>query len=325
MKPNPVLVIGGSGTLGVHLIPLLLQHPKVSRVRVMSRGEHRQSQAAEIIQRAQTHNRVDWFLGDVRDLHRVEEAMEGCETVLNFAAVKSVDRAEYDVEEAVKTIVDGARNTVRACKRHGVKRAVLTSTDKAVSPFNAYGAAKMAAEKIWISEGNKGASDTKFSCMRYGNVLSSQGSVIAVWKEASVPKITDPDHTRFFITPQKAAQFVFESWKRMEGGEIFIPKMKSTTIVELWAAFATFMADEGHDVPEPSFVGARPGEKKHEALISSTEAEFVSDCGGYFIRWPENPMFPVWQHGKFGVKGYTSETADRFTQKELIEMIREVI
>jgi len=326
MKPQDVLVIGGSGTLGEVVVPKLLRTPTVGRVRVLSRGEHRQAEAAAKVARATARcDEVDWLIGDVRDYDRVAYAMEGCETVFNFAAVKSVDRAEYDCEEAVKTIVDGARHVIMAAKKEGVSRCVLTTTDKACSPHNLYGAAKMCAEKLWISEGNKGASKTRFSCMRYGNVLASQGSVLQAWADridtGLPPKVTDLNHTRFFISPEAAGSFVVDRWKEMTGGEVFIPKMYSTSLGELYGAFISTR----ENLPERinlEEIGPRPGEKVHEALISEAEAHLITDCGEYFIRWPENPHFPVSTRGEYGVDAYTSETARRFLGYELVNMMK---
>lgn len=324
MKPQSILVVGGSGTLGVEVIPLLLADPSVDRVRVLSRGEHRQAIAAEKI----NSDRVDWILGDVKDYESVAYAMEGCESVFNFAAIKSVHLAEYNCEETIKVIIDGARNCVRAAKSKGVSRCMLTSTDKAVSPHNLYGTAKACAEKLWISEGNKGAAQTRFSVCRYGNVLASQGSVIAAWekilREGKSPKITNLDHTRFFILPRDAGVFVVGMWASMTGGEIFIPKMKATPIGKLYGAFLAAHDDLEKDIPA-EIIGDRPGEKIHEALVSPEEAAFVTDCGSYMIRWPEQPMYPVKIVGNIGVYPYTSQDAERFSGQEMVNMIKEVL
>ena len=314
MISNPVLLIGGAGTLGSHLIPILLKSPYVSRIRVLSRGEHRQ----KLLQDRLNSDRVDFFLGDIRDKDRVRRATQDCESVFNFAAIKSIDRAEYDPEETIKTNIHGTLNVISCCRKEGVKRAVFTSTDKAVAPVNLYGGTKLVAEKLFI-QGNIGSHPCRFSCMRYGNVLSSQGSVIEHWNRQSDNleqlTLTDPDMTRFFISPTQAAQFIYDRWGEMQGGEIFIPKMKATTTFNLMKEF--FPTNEFH------VTGKRPGEKDHERLISEDEKEYVTDCGAYWVRWPSHPLFPFSRHGDIpqeGEQAYQSQHAPLFKDNELKEM-----
>lgn len=312
MIKKPVLLVGGTGTLGENLTPILLQDSSVSRVRILSRGEHRQIELAERL----NSDRVDWFIGDCRDLQRMDTAAQGCQAVFHLASIKSVDKAEYDPLEAIKTIIYGTQNVMEACKVNGVEQALFTSTDKAVDPHNLYGACKLVSEKLFIA-GNIGSHNTRFSCVRYGNVLSSQGSVMAKWKrcvETGKPlEVMDGGMTRFFILPQEAALFVYRRWKEMKGAEVFIPKMKSTTLEELRLAFA----------PSHPYVvkAVRPGEKIHECLVSKNEEMLTTDMGDHFIRWPSINLFPYTIRGAFGVKEFTSEIAERMTQEELKEMI----
>lgn len=314
MVKRPILVVGGTGSLGERLAPLLLEDSSVSRVRILSRGEHRQVELAEKL----NSDRVDWFIGDCRDQERMVTASEGCQAVFHLASIKSVDKAEYDPSEAVKTIVDGTLNVIHACRVNKVDQALFTSTDKACEPLNIYGACKLVAEKLFIA-GNVGSHSTRFSCVRYGNVLSSQGSVLAKWKRCLETRhnleIMDQEMTRFFLLPKEAATFVYARFKDMKGGEVFIPKMKSTTLDELRRAFA----------PEAPFLRKplRPGEKVHECLVSENEWAMTSDMGDYFIRWPLPPLFPLTLRGTFDPepKKFTSENAERFTQDELKEMM----
>lgn len=312
MIKKPVLIVGGTGTLGEHLTPLLLQDPSVSRVRLLSRGEHRQIELAEKL----NSDRVDFFLGDCRDAGRMLSASIGCQAVFHLASIKSVDKAEYDPLEAIKTIILGTENVIEACKANGVEQALFTSTDKAVDPHNIYGACKLVSEKLFVA-GNIGSHNTRFSCVRYGNVLSSQGSVLAKWKRCvetgKTLEVMDGGMTRFFILPSEAALFVYRRWKEMKGAEVFIPRMKATTLNELRLAFAPNHPYEVKPI--------RSGEKVHECLVSKNEEMLTTDMGDHFIRWPSINLFPVSIRGSFGVKEFTSETAERMTQEELKEMI----
>lgn len=311
-----VLVIGGTGTLGRELVPILSSFAHITRIRILSRGEHKQNELADEWQ----NPKIDWFIGDVRDRDRVMMACDGTEEVYHLAAHKGVDTAEYNPMECVKTNVLGTDNVVHACRERGVKRAMFTSSDKAAAPLNLYGATKLVAEKLFV-QGNVGRHHSKFACVRYGNVMGSNGSVIQKWKKGS-RKITAGIMTRFFMTPKEAAYFVMNSMGRMNGGEIFVRKMKATTIGELYTSVFG-----NHDFVES---GMRPGEKVHETLISADEFPFVTDAGEFFIIWPQEPLFPVTiagtkvsaeNHGTFMASGYSSLLAERFSLTELREML----
>lgn len=308
-----VLVVGGSGTLGRAIAPLLLEDPKVDRIRILSRGEHRQMEMAQLI----PSNRIDYLIGDVRDYERVERAAENCMAVFHFAAVKSIDRAEYDPEECLKTNVLGTENVIRAARKCRIEKAIFTSTDKAVAPLNLYGASKLVAEKLFI-QGNVGRHRSHFSVCRYGNVLGSNGSVIDKWRSTKEKKerykLTDGSMTRFFISQQDAARFVYKRWHSMNGGEVFIPKMKSIEMQQLLYAFDP---QAQYDV-----IGVRPGEKLHECLISRDEAGLVTDAGTYFVRWPSHDLFPIQKMGSpMPETEFTSFNASRFTAIELRAML----
>lgn len=316
------LIIGGTGTLGKEVLPRILQNPQISRVRILSRGEHTQMQMQEGLPE-EIAKRVDFFVGDVRDRDRVMKASEDCDLVLHFAAMKSVDKAEYDPREAIKTNIEGTLHVIDACIENGVSKAIFTSTDKAVAPLNIYGASKLAAEKLFIA-GNIGKHRTHFAVCRYGNVLGSQGSVLTKWKEkiekGEKISITDENMTRFFILPSRAAEFVLECLYQMKGSEIFIPKMRSTTMINLARALHELLG-KSFDLANMKWSGIRPGEKIHEVLISQDEVQLTTDIGQAYIRWPSHALFPVLKHGVNVEKGFTSYDAVRFTQSELREMV----
>lgn len=308
-------IVGGTGSLAKALLKQLLHEQNFDRIRILSRGEHRQMEMQETMQGLP----VDFLVGDCRDLERMCRATEGCHTVFHFAAMKSVDKAEYDPNEAVLTNITGTRNVLRACVRNKVAHAIFTSTDKAVAPVNLYGATKLVAEKLWIA-GNIGNHKTKFSVCRYGNVLNSQGSVIEKWfaaaRESRPIKVTNGSMTRFFITVERAAEFVKKCSEIMKGGEVFIPKMKSTT---MWDLASVFQAMYGCEI---SNMEVRPGEKLHECLISDDETADVTELADYFIRWPDAKLFPFEVEGIAIKHGFTSYSAKRFTKEELREMIQ---
>lgn len=318
-----VLVTGGTGTLGHHLVPLLLKDLNI-RVRILSRCEHRQSQLKRSL--GNLADRVDFFVGDVRDAKRVWYATRGVDMVFHLAALKSVDKAEYNPSEAISVNITGSQNVVDACIENGVKTAIITSTDKAVEPLNIYGASKLAAERLFVeSNAYSGEYGTAFIGLRYGNVLGSNGSVLQVWKKSHILKVTHPDMTRFFITAQQAAEFVLEKamacyHNPLVRGEVFIPNMKSCTLLDL--------AEVCHDVlckPINTQNTTRPGEKMHESLFGKEEAELMSWYGGDYIRVPKHPMY---QRRKLvlNVAGeLSSKNADRFDRQTLKSMIVEAL
>jgi len=315
---KPILVTGGTGTLGKQLIPLLLKNRSklgISRIRVLSRGEHRQLECAKLL----GTDYVDFLIGDVRDAERVEYACRDVKGVFHLAAFKSVDKAEYDPEECVKTNVNGTINVIKACIQNGVKKAMFTSSDKAVAPVNIYGASKLCAEKLWM-QGNVGKHKTRFSACRYGNVLGSAGSVIEKWREGPPYCLTVPNMTRFWITQAKAARFVLECYQDMIGGEIFIPKMKAARIIEVLSA----VLNKGDSAPidDVEQIGIRPGEKLHEVLFTADEYINVTECAEYFIRWPSHKLYPFKVRGnKPEMNVLSSESCGKYTYGELREMI----
>jgi UDP-N-acetylglucosamine 4,6-dehydratase/5-epimerase len=312
------LVIGGTGTLGKKLVPILC---KEGRVRVMSRDEHKQIFMKETLKKEHLE-KIDWFIGDVRDRDRVKLASKGVDYIYNLAAVKSVDIAEYNPDEAIKTIVDGSRNVVFASLENKVKKAMYISTDKAVEPLNVYGSAKLCGEKLFIqSNSYSGENGPKFIAVRYGNVFGSNGSVLMKWFEGGEMLVTEPGMTRFFLTPEEAAWFVYIAMTEGNGGEIYIPKMKSTEMIEMAKVCKILWPEK-----KVKNICMRPGEKMHETLISKNEAHLVTDCKAFYIRWPSHEVFEVRRWGDVLPLGFefTSENAEKFSFEELSERIKEV-
>ena len=279
LADKSVLVTGGTGSFGKAFIRRLLSDFEPRRVVVFSRDELKQY---EFRQELGDDSRLRWFIGDVRDRARLEQAFNGVEVVVHAAAMKQVDTAEYNPFECIATNVLGAENVINAAIGCGVDRVIALSTDKASSPANLYGASKLCSDKLFVA-GNHyvGGSATRFSVVRYGNVAGSRGSVVPLFRQLSETgtlPITDDRMTRFWITLPQAVQFVVDSFDRMQGGEIFVPRIPSTTIVDL----ATAIAPEA----EQQIVGIRPGEKLHEEMISANDAHRTRLRNDHYVILP---------------------------------------
>ena len=266
MKDLTILLTGGTGTFGQHF----LTHVQDAKIRVYSRDEFKQSQ----LRAKHGDERVRYLIGDVRDRERLRRAAEGVDVIVHAAALKQVSSCEYNPFEAVQTNIVGTENVVNAALDCGVPRSILISSDKAVNPINVYGATKLCAEKLFVG-GNAyaGGRDVRFSCVRYGNVAGSRGSVVEVFRDQALSgyevTITDERATRFWLTPKKAVEFVLRSLERMQGGEIFVPKLSSMRVVDLVPEGCTY-----------KLIGLRPGEKLHESLI--TDHELRTDNGDHY-------------------------------------------
>jgi UDP-N-acetylglucosamine 4,6-dehydratase len=239
---------------------------------------------------------VRYFVGDVRDQDRLERAFHGVDLVIHAAALKQVPACEYNPFEAILTNVIGARNIISAAIDQGVSKVLALSTDKAVNPVNLYGATKLCAEKLFV-QGNAyaGAGATRFSCVRYGNVLGSRGSVLPLFQEQrkqGCVTITDPRMTRFWITLEQGVRFVIQAIECMHGGEIFVPKIPSMNLLDLAQAVAPGC--------EIRTVGIRPGEKLHEVLISEDEARLAVEVEGMYVVKPNHPFWDDnhWKNGR---------------------------
>jgi len=279
-----VLVTGGTGSFGRTFVEVVLRELRPKKLIVFSRDELKQHEMRQ--QFPDTGDSpVRYFLGDVRDRERLYRAFYGVDVVVHAAALKQVPACEYNPFEAILTNVMGAKNVIDAAIDCGVKRVMALSTDKACQPVNLYGATKLCAEKLFV-DGNAyaGARDTRFACARYGNVVASRGSVIPVFLEQRRNgriTITDPAMSRFWITLEKGVRFVVGCIEEMHGGEIFVPKIPSMTILELSRTVAPDC--------EVDVIGTRPGEKTHEILVSEDEARHALELDDKFVILPLGP------------------------------------
>ncbi|WP_430790877.1 UDP-N-acetylglucosamine 4,6-dehydratase (inverting) [Virgibacillus flavescens] len=277
-RNKTILVTGGTGSFGQKFIKKILSYD-VKKVIVFSRDELKQYEMAQEF----TDSRMRFFIGDVRDKDRLYRAFDGVDFVVHAAALKHVGACEYNPFEAVKTNINGAQNIVEAAIDRGVTKVIALSTDKAASPINLYGATKLASDKLFVAANSyAGDKDTSFAVVRYGNVVGSRGSVVPFFekeKETGTIPITDERMTRFWITLDKGVQFVIDNFDRMHGGEIFIPKIPSMKVTDLAEAIAPNC--------KIKFVGIRPGEKLHEAMITEDDARRTIDMGDYYVIQPE--------------------------------------
>lgn len=321
LEGKVILLTGGTGSFGNKFTEIVLKEHDPEAIRIFSRGEKKQYDMNDKFK----DDRLRFFIGDVRDKDRLHRAMNGVDIVVHVAALKQVPACEYNPIEAIRTNVDGTINVIDAAIDNGIDRVMAISTDKAVHPVNIYGATKMTAEKLFV-QGNSysGKVKIKFSCVRYGNVIGSRGSVIPLFleqKKKGTITVTAKEMTRFWIKLDEGARFVIDCINRMIGGEIFIPKIRSMKIMDLAEAIAPDA--------EKKVIGIRPGEKIHEILLTEDEAKHSREFDNYFVIEPEHPF---WSEGhlKGGKKlpvefRYTSYTNDRWlTQKELMKIIKEL-
>jgi len=274
MKNKSVLVTGGTGSFGKSMVERLLNDDQVNKVIIFSRDELKQFE----MQSRLKSNKLRYFLGDVRDYERLKQATYGVDVIIHAAAIKQIPAAEYNPMETIKTNIIGAENIVNVAIENSVSRVIALSTDKAANPANLYGATKLCSDKLMIA-GNvlSGARSTRFSVVRYGNVLGSRGSVIPFFIEQAklgVIPITDEKMTRFWLTIQEGVEFVLRSLERMQGGEIFVPKIPSFKIIDVARIVAPNVPIE--------FIGVRPGEKLHEIMITEDDAQFTFEFENYF-------------------------------------------
>jgi UDP-N-acetylglucosamine 4,6-dehydratase len=274
-----ILLTGGTGSFGKKFSKVVLSEYNPESIRIFSRGEFLQWE----MQKEFNDERLRFLIGDVRDKRRLFRALNDVDIVVHAAALKQVPACEYNPIEAVRTNIQGAVNIVDSAIDNEVCKVLALSSDKAVHPVNLYGATKMVAEKLFV-QGNSyaGGRETRFSCVRYGNVVGSRGSVIPLFKEqmkSGTVTITDPKMTRFWITLDQGVRFVIDSIERMKGGEIFVPKIPSMKITDLAEAIAPRVPIK--------VIGIRPGEKIHEVLITDDEARHTREFDAYFVIEPE--------------------------------------
>lgn len=308
LNGSTILLTGGTGSFGTAFVERALRDLPDTTVRIFSRDELKQSEMRE---RFGDRDNLRYFVGDIRNRSRLTRAMQGADVVIHAAAMKQVPACEYNPFEAVQTNILGSQHVVDAAIDTGVRQVVALSTDKAVNPVNLYGATKLCEEKI-IVQGNAYAahSNTVLSCVRYGNVVGSRGSVVPLFAKQRPEgrlTITDDRMTRFWITLDQAVDLVHFALEHAVGGEVFIPKIPSMKVTDLAEAMAPGLPME--------IIGIRPGEKLHEVLITADESRHTIDAGEVYVVLPEHPWWserPGWMDGKPVADGfaYTSDAND---------------
>lgn len=273
-----VLVTGGTGSFGKSMVKKLLQDDQVRKVIVYSRDELKQFEMRSVF----NSSKLRYFLGDVRDLQRLKQATDDVDVIIHAAAIKQIPAAEYNPMEAIKTNINGAENVITAAIDNGVQKVIALSTDKAANPANLYGATKLCSDKLMVA-GNvlAGKHPTRFSVVRYGNVLGSRGSVIPFFKDqkkSGVIPITDVRMTRFWLTIDEGVNFVLDRLSQMQGGEIFVPKIPSFKVVDVAQVVAP-------NVPI-DIIGIRPGEKLHEVMITEDDSLFTFEFKDFYAILP---------------------------------------
>ncbi len=285
MDGKSILVTGGTGSFGKRFISTILSRYKPAKVVIYSRDELKQFD----MQAEYDHECLRYFIGDVRDLGRLKLAMRGIDYVVHAAALKQVPAAEYNPMECIKTNIDGAQNVVKAAIEAKVKKVIALSTDKAANPINLYGATKLASDKLFMAANNmSGGANPIFSVVRYGNVFGSRGSVVPFFQKrinegAEFLPITHHAMTRFWITLQQGVNFVLKSFDRMQGGELFVPKIPSIRIQELAKAMCPYIPTK--------IIGIRPGEKIHEIMCPADNAHLTLEFSDHFVICPTIQFF----------------------------------
>ncbi len=314
-----VLVTGGTGSFGKKMIKILLEEFHPAKIIVYSRDELKQH---EMRVAGYDHPSLRYFIGDVRDQQRLRRAFNGVNLVVHAAALKQVPACEYNPMEAIKTNILGSSNVVDAALDAGVEKVIALSTDKAVNPVNLYGATKLAAEKLFVqSNAYAGGTATRFSCVRYGNVVGSRGSVVPIFikqRQNGVLTITDDRMTRFWISLEQGVRFTLRCTEQMFGGEVFVPKIPSTTITDLAHAIAP--------QAKVNIIGIRPGEKLHEVLISEDENRNTIELDDMFVVQPAEALWFGHEWEKRGKTlpsdfRYASNTNDQWLSVEQIKKL----
>jgi UDP-N-acetylglucosamine 4,6-dehydratase/5-epimerase len=316
LDDKSILITGGTGSFGRQFVRAALKHSKPKRLVIYSRDELKQYE----MQQQFASSAMRYFIGDVRDAARLKQAMEGIDFVVHAAALKQVPAAEYNPMECIKTNIHGAENVIAAALEREVERVIALSTDKAANPINLYGATKLASDKLFVAANNTvGVHRTRFSVVRYGNVVGSRGSVVPLFKQlirekATALPVTDSRMTRFWITLEQGVEFVMKNFARMHGGEIFVPRIPSMRIVDLVQAMAPGMPTK--------IIGIRPGEKLHEIMCPIDDSHLTLEFANHFVIRPtiqfnrptDYTTNALNEHGKPVVEGfeYNSGTNPHF-------------
>ncbi|HED33235.1 MAG TPA: UDP-N-acetylglucosamine 4,6-dehydratase (inverting) [Gammaproteobacteria bacterium] len=321
-----ILITGGTGSFGKKYIRIILEKYKPKKIIVLSRDELKQFE----MQQTYNDSCMRYFIGDVRDGSRMQEAMEGVDYVIHAAAMKQVPAAEYNPMECIKTNIYGAENVIKASISNNVKKVIALSTDKAANPINLYGATKLASDKLFVAANNMvGSRDTRFSVVRYGNVVGSRGSVVPFFNKlitegvAELP-ITHENMTRFMITLESGVNFVLKNFKRMQGGEIFIPKIPSMRMIELAKAMAPMMPTK--------IIGIRPGEKLDETMCPSDDSHLTLEFDDHYVITPsiqfshssDFSVNNIGERGKLVAQGFeynSGNNSEWLTHDEFMDMV----
>ena len=324
-----ILITGGTGSFGKKYTQIILEKYKPKKIIILSRDELKQ------FEMQQTFNDpcMRYFIGDVRDASRMMEAMEGVDYVIHAAAMKQVPAAEYNPMECIKTNVHGAENVIKAAIKNNVKKVIALSTDKAANPINLYGATKLASDKLFVAANNMvGQRETRFAAVRYGNVVGSRGSVVPFFRKlidqgATELPITHADMTRFMITLRQGVEFVLKNFERMQGGEIFVPKIPSMNMIELAKAMAP-------DLPQ-KIVGIRPGEKLHEIMCPADDSHLTLEFQDHYVIMPtiqfahksdftKNKLGELGRPVEQGFEYHSGNNTEWLTHKSFLEMAKNV-
>lgn len=326
LEGKSILITGGTGSLGKAITKYLIEnHPKIKRLVIYSRDEQKQFQMSHEFNEVK-YPFMRYFIGDVRDLNRLERAFRSVDFVIHAAAMKHVHIAEYNPTECINTNVDGAKNVIQAALETKVSRVVALSTDKACAPVNLYGATKLTSDKLFIAANNiKGENPIKFSVVRYGNVMGSNGSVIPFFLKMKKAKnelpITHPEMTRFNIPLESGVEMIFHALENAKGGEIFIPKIPSYRILDIAEAI-------GPACSKP-IIGVRPGEKIHEEMITSADSLNTYDLGKYYVILPNKVEWDLEHYlksnnGRKVKEGFRYNSGEN-TEWETVDSIRSKI
>lgn len=303
-KDKSILITGGTGSFGKRFVSHLLENDSPKRLIIYSRDELKQFE----MQQQFDAPCMRYFIGDVRDKHRLKSAMKDVDYVIHAAALKQVPAAEYNPNECIKTNINGAQNVIDAAIETDVRRVIALSTDKAANPVNLYGATKLASDKLFVAANNiSGAKGPRFAVVRYGNVVGSRGSVVPFYREllaqgkTTLP-VTHKEMTRFWITLDEGVQFVIKNFQRMQGGEIFVPKIPSITIIDLVESMS---GKRDYEI-----IGIRPGEKLHEVMVPQEMAHHSLEFDDHYVITPAIKFFDKtvnYKVNKLGEKGKAVE------------------